>query len=167
MSAKQFMELLFGRLPDFFKNEAELRAIWSSPDTRAQLMIGLAEKGFGSEQLAEMQKIIDAEKSDLFDVLAYVAYALPTLTREERADRARRIISMRFTSKQQVFLGFVLSHYVQEGVGELDREKLAPLLRLQYHDSIADAVADLGEPETIGNVFVGFQKYLYQQQVTL
>ena len=27
-----------------------------------------------------MQKIIDAEKSGLFDVLAYVAYALPPLT---------------------------------------------------------------------------------------
>jgi len=39
----------------------------------------LAENGFGSDQLAEMQKIIDAEKSDLFDVLAYVAYALPKL----------------------------------------------------------------------------------------
>jgi type I restriction enzyme R subunit len=37
----------------------------------------LAEKGFGHEQLAEMQKIIDAENSDLFDVLAHVAYALP------------------------------------------------------------------------------------------
>ena len=54
--------------------------------TRAQkLLQGLAEKGFGSEQLAEMQKIIDAEKSDLFDVLAHVAYAFPPLTREERA----------------------------------------------------------------------------------
>ena len=48
------------------------------PDTRAKLLQGLAEKGFGSDQLAEMQKIIDAEKSDLFDVLAHVAYALPT-----------------------------------------------------------------------------------------
>ena len=85
MSAQQFMELLFGELPEFFKDEAELRALWSAPDTRKMLLNGLAEKGFGHEQLAEMQKIIDAEKSDLFDVLAYVAYALPPLTREERA----------------------------------------------------------------------------------
>jgi type I restriction enzyme R subunit len=81
------MELLFGKLPEFFKNEAELRALWSVPDTRKKLLSGLAEKGFGHEQLVEMQKIIDAEKSDLFDVLAYVAYALPPLTREERARR--------------------------------------------------------------------------------
>lgn len=80
MSARQFMEMLFGRLPEFFQNEEELRELWSVPDTRAKLLQGLAECGFGREQLAEMQKIIDAEKSDLFDVLAHVAYALPPLT---------------------------------------------------------------------------------------
>jgi type I restriction enzyme R subunit len=164
MSAQQFMELLFGKLPEFFRDEAELRALWSLPDTRKKLLQGLAEKGFGGDQLAEMQKIIDAEKSDLFDVLAHVAYALPPLTREERAMRAKVEISAHFNTKQRVFVDFVLSHYVSIGVGELDQEKLTPLLRLKYHDSIADAVADLGKPEEIGRVFAGFQKYLYQQQ---
>ena len=167
MSAQQFMEMLFGRLPEFFKNEAELRALWSAPETRKKLLQGLAEKGFGGEQLAEMQKIIDAEKSDLFDVLAHVAYALPPLTREERAAKAKVVISTRFNSKQQMFLDFVLSHYVSVGVEELDQDKLTPLLRLKYHNSIADAVADLGRPDEIGRVFAGFQKYLYQQQAAV
>jgi type I restriction enzyme, R subunit len=162
MSAQQFMESLFGKLPEFFKDEAELRGLWSAPDTRKRLLMGLAEKGFGHEQLAEMQKIIDAEKSDLFDVLAYIAYALPPLTREERAARAKVVISTQFNSKQQAFLEFVLAHYVGVGVDELDPEKLAPLLRLKYSDSIDDAVSDLGRPEEISKVFVGFQKYLYQ-----
>jgi type I restriction enzyme R subunit len=158
------MELLFGKLPEFFKDETELRAVWSAPDTRKKLLQGLAEKGFGGEQLAEMQKIIDAEKSDLFDVLAHVAYALPPVTREERAARARPDISAHFNGKQQVFLEFVLSHYISVGVEELDQEQLTPLLRLRYHNSIADAVTDLGRAEDIGRVFAGFQKYLYQQQ---
>ncbi len=164
MSAQQFMELLFGKLPEFFKNEAELRAIWSVPDTRKKLLQGLAEKGFGRDQLAEMQKIIDAEKSDLFDVLAHVAYAMPPQTREERAAHASVYINSLFSAKQKTFLDFVLSHYVSVGVEELDQEKLTPLLRLKYHDSIADAVADLGRPDEIGKVFIGFQKFLYQQQ---
>jgi len=163
MSAQQFMELLFGRLPELFQNEAELRALWSAPDTRRKLLDGLAERGFGREQLAEMQRIIDAEKSDLFDVLAHVAYALAPLTREERATQAKVVISVRFDTKQQAFLDFVLSHYVSAGVDELDPEKLTPLLRLRYRDSIADAVADLGRPEEIGRVFAGFQRYLYQR----
>jgi type I restriction enzyme, R subunit len=98
MSAQQFMELLFGKLPEFFKDEAELRTIWSAPDTRKRLLQGLAEKGFGRVQLAEMQKIVDAEKSDLFDVLAHVAYALPPLTREVRAAGAKPIISTQFNT---------------------------------------------------------------------
>jgi len=162
MSAQQFMEMLFGKLPEFFKDEAELRAIWSAPETRKKLLQGLAEKGFGGEQLAEMQKIIDAEKSDLFDVLAHVAYALTPVTREERAAGAKINISAHFNRKQQDFLNFVLSHYVRVGVEELDQEKLRPLLRLKYNNSIADALADLGRAEEIGRVFAGFQKYLYQ-----
>ena len=166
MSAQQFMEALFGKLPDFFRDEDELRTLWSAPDTRAKLLEGLAEKGFGREQLAEMQKIIDAEKSDLFDVLAHVAYALAPRTREERAAQAMALISGHFNDRQRVFLDFVLSHYVAVGVEELDQAKLTPLLRLKYHDSIADACADLGRPEEIGKVFSGFQKYLYQQRAT-
>ncbi len=162
MSAQQFMEALFGKLPEFFKDEEELRTLWSAPDTRKKLLEGLAEKGFGKDQLTEMQKIIDAEKSDLFDVLAHVAYALAPLTREKRATQAMSIIGTHFNSKQQGFLNFVLSHYVSIGVEELDQAKLTPLLRLRYRDSLADAVDDLGKPEEIGKVFVGFQKYLYQ-----
>jgi type I restriction enzyme R subunit len=161
MSAQQFMELLFGKLPDFFQSEAELRRLWSAPDTRAKLLQGLAEKGFGHDQLAEMQKIIDAEKSDLFDVLAHVAYALPPVTREVRAGHARVHINSQFNAKQQTFLDFVLQHYVSVGVEELNQEKLKPLLLIKYHNSIQDAVADLGKPEEIGKVFTGFQKYLY------
>jgi type I restriction enzyme R subunit len=164
MSAQQFMEALFGKLPDFFQDEDELRALWSAPDTRKKLMEGLAEKGFGRDQLVEMQRIIDAEKSDLFDVLAHVAYALEPLTREERADRAMAVISTHFNARQQVFLDFVLSHYVAQGVDELDQAKLRPLLLLKYHDSITDAVADLGKPEEIGKVFSSFQRYLYEEE---
>ncbi len=87
---------------------------------------------------------------------------MPPLTREERAARAKIIINARFNSKQRIFLDFVLSHYVSVGVEELDQEKLTPLLRLKYHDSIADAITDLGRPNEINMVFTGFQKYLYQ-----
>lgn len=166
ISAQQFMELLFGKLPDFFKDETELRALWSVPDTRKKLLQGLADQGFGLDQLAEMQKVIDAEKSDLFDVLAYVAFALPPVTREVRAANARVHINAHFSVKQQAFLDFVLQHYIDVGVEELDQEKLTPLLRLKYHDSLADAIADLGgQPEDIYEVFTGFQQYLYQQIV--
>jgi type I restriction enzyme R subunit len=163
ISAAEFLTLLFGQLPEFFKDEDELRALWSLPDTRKKLLDGLAEKGFGKDQLGEMQKIIDAENSDLFDVLAHVAFALQPISREERAGVAHKEIHQHFGDKQQAFLDFVLAHYVQEGVDELEQEKLTKLLRLKYHDSIPDAVTDLGgDIGAIRNLFVGFQRYLYQ-----
>ena len=162
MSAHQFIKLLFGKLPEHFSDEAELRAIWSVPDTRKKLLQGLAEKGFGHDQLSEMQKIIDAEKSDLFDVLAHVAYALTPIPREIRAANAKVHIQAQFSAKQQAFLDFVLQHYITVGVEELAQDKLTPLLMLKYHNSLADALADLGDlPEQISNTFTGFQKYLY------
>lgn len=160
MSAAQFVTELYGQLPEFFKDEDELRAIWSAPDTRRKLLAGLAEKGFGHDQLAEMQKIIEAEQSDLFDVLAHIAYAEAPLTREQRAERARAVIGAEYNDKQQVFLGFVLTHYVGVGVEELDEAKLGPLLRLKYR-ALPDAIAELGPPDQIRSTFVSFQRHLY------
>ena len=162
MSAQQFMEMLFGKLPAFFKDEAELRALWSAPDTRAKLLQGLAEKGFGKEPLREMQKIIEAQDSDLFDVLAYVAFVADPETRAHRAEHAKSSVVNRFSDKQQAFVDFVLAQYVKQGVSELDAEKLSPLLKLRYGNSISDATTDLGSPGQIRSVFVGFQQYLYQ-----
>ena len=164
ITSADFMNLLLGKLPEFFKNESELRTLWSVPDTRKKLLEGLAEKGFGREQLFEIQKLIDAEKSDIYDVLANVVYFKIPETREVRAAHAKVFINTHFNLKQKAFLDFVLEHYVSVGVEELDQEKLTPLLRLKYNNSINDAIADLGKPEEIGKVFAGFQKYLYQAQ---
>ena len=161
MSAAQFLESLYGMLPEFFKDEDELRMIWSSPDTRKKLLEGLADKGFSKEPLAEMQKAIEAENSDLFDVLAYVAFAAAPETRAQRADMARAEAHQHYNDRQQAFLDFVLAQYVTQGVDELAADKLTPLLRLKYHNAISDAVADLGGTAQIRTMFAGFQKYLY------
>jgi type I restriction enzyme, R subunit len=162
MSAAQFLQSLFGALPEFFKDEDELRRLWSEPDTRKKLLTGLADKGFGREPLAEMQKAIDASNSDLFDLLAYVAFMSAPLTREARAEAARVATSQQFTDKQRAFVDFVLAQYVKQGVDELDAEKLSPLLKLKYQNALSDAFAELGQPEEIRGVFVGFQRHLYR-----
>jgi type I restriction enzyme R subunit len=161
MSAAQFLENLYGVLPEFFKDEDKLRELWSAPDTRRKLLEGLAEKGFSREPLAEMQKAIEAENSDLFDVLAYVAFAAAPETRAQRAAQASAEAHEHFNDRQQAFIDFVLSQYVTQGVDELDADKLTPLLRLKYNNAISDAVADLGGTAQIRTMFTGFQQYLY------
>ena len=90
MSVAQFIERLYGDLPELFRNEDELIALWSRPDTRKKLLAGLEEKGYGKEQLADVSRLIHAEKSDLFDVLAYIAFAFAAVTRAERVNSPQR-----------------------------------------------------------------------------
>ena len=162
ISAADFMKQLFGQVTKLFRNEDELRKLWSKPSTRRKLLDGLAEAGFGSEQLSELRRFIDAEKSDLYDVLAYVAYAKKLVTREERAHTHRTIILADYEPSQQEFLDFVLGHYVEQGVTELDEAKLPQLIQLKYH-AVADAVSELGSVGEIREMFIGFQKHLYEQ----
>ncbi len=160
LSTQEFINKLFGDLPELFKNEDELRRLWSKPDTRKGLLNSLDEKGYGEEQLNDLKKAISAEKSDVFDVLAYIAYALPPITREERVNEHKEEIFANFDDKKQVFIDFVLEQYVKEGVTELDQEKLPTLLQIKYK-AIDDAVKELGSIDSIRNSFVDFQKYLY------
>lgn len=160
ISAKQFMESLFGQLPELFKDEEELRTIWGRPDTRKALLNTLAERGFGAEQLAEMSKVVDAQQSDVFDILAYIAFALPPITRAERVAAHRGEILPRYTAKLQAFLDFVMGQYVAQGVEELDQGKLTQLLELRYK-TIADAMAELGASPGIRAAFIEFQEHLF------
>jgi type I restriction enzyme, R subunit len=161
ISANQMIEKLFGELPRFFKDEDELRRLWSKPDTRKALLIALSEKGFGEEQLLDISRMINAEKSDVFDVLGYIAFALAPISRAERVDARRADIFSRYDTKLQTFLDFVLAQYVRQGVGELDQEKLGPLVQLKYN-TIDDAASQLGGVQIIRDTFVGFQRYLYE-----
>jgi len=164
VSAQQFLEGLFGVLPDFFIDEHQLREIWSSPATRRTLLAQLSQVGYGREELAAMQKLIGAEKSDLFDVLEYIAFAVRPITRETRVAMAQTAIFAPLSVEQKQFLEFVLSKYIQSGVEELDDQKLPDFLNLKYH-AIADAINRLGEVQQIREFFIGFQKNLYALEV--
>ncbi|MEI6435689.1 MAG: DEAD/DEAH box helicase family protein [Bacteroidota bacterium] len=165
ISAEEFLESLFGALPELFKSEDELRTIWSKPDTRKKLLAELSEKGFAKQQLQEFQRILNAENSDLYDVLAYIAFHSDIIERAIRADKAK-IHLYNYDPKQQEFLNFVLSQYVKEGVEELDETKIGDLLVLKYH-AIADAKKELGDIATIRNTFIDFQTYLYDKRVAI
>ena len=165
ISAEQFLHNLFGVLPAFFKSEEELRKLWSSPVTRKALLEQLEQVGFGKEELFMMQSLINAENSDLFDVLEYISFAIQPITREMRVAKAQSNIFTALSNEQKQFVEFVLSKYIETGVEELDQEKLPDLLRLKYQ-ALDDAQQILGSIQVIKNMFIEFQKFLYIQQAT-
>ena len=165
ISAEEFLKGIFGALPEFFKSEDELRKIWSNPITRKVLLEKLFDAGYGVDVLISLQKLINAEKSDLFDVLEYISFAIQPITREMRVAQAQANIFRGLDNKQKEFLEFVLSKYIESGVEELDQEKLPDLLTLKYQ-AIRDAEEILGGVESIRSTFIDFQKYLYEKKVS-
>jgi type I restriction enzyme R subunit len=162
ISIQEFMDNMFGAMPEFFKSEEELRKIWSNPTTRRAFLEKIAEKGFGKDELEILQKMIDAEQSDLFDVLTYISFLTQPITRVQRVENSKDKILEGLDEKQKEFLNFVLSKYEEKGVEELDEEKLPVLLNLKYH-AIANAEQSLGDVDSIRSVFFNFQKTLYSR----
>ena len=64
VSAEEFLQNLYGRLPEFFKNEAELREIWSVPKTRKELLKKLEAAGYHKDSLADLQEKMDRNISN-------------------------------------------------------------------------------------------------------
>jgi type I restriction enzyme R subunit len=162
ISAREFIGRMFDDLPKFFGNEDQLRAIWSDPDTRDKLMRDLSEAGYDKQKLDAMKDLIEAKESDVYDVLAYIAYASETQTRQHRVELAKPQIQSAYGDpKQQEFVDFVMSRYIIDGVEELSTKKMQKLLELKYQ-STHDAVNHFGSARIIRETFVGCQQYLYK-----
>lgn len=165
ISAEEFLNNLFGELPRLFTDEEELRKLWSNPVTRKILLENLDAAGFPKDDLLTLQKLVDMEKSDLYDVLEYVFNGdYIAITREARAKAAEATIFALLNEKQKEFISFVLSKYVETGVDELDQDKLPTLLRNKYQ-SLEDAKEILGDVANISRLFIEFQEHLYKENV--
>jgi len=162
IGAKEFLDRMFGDLRDLISGEDELRAKWSDPDLRVHLQTALEERGYDADRLEEMQLLIDAKDSDVFDVLAYVRFSLDPKTRHERADAARRQGLSGYEAEMREFLRDVLSAYEREGAAELGYDKLSRFLQVRY-GSTADAKQKLGDLGGIRGAFRNLQSYLYRE----
>jgi type I restriction enzyme, R subunit len=163
ISADEFLSSLFGELPKLFKDEEELRSLWGNPMTRKTLLEKLEDAGFPKSDLVTLQKLVEMEHSDLFDVLEYVFNGdYVAVSREDRAKAAEATIFALLNDKQKEFISFVLNKYVESGVDELDQEKL-PILLTNKYQSLSDAREVLGDVANISKLFVEFQEYLYRE----
>jgi len=160
ISVEEFMNNLFGAMPEYFQSEEELRKIWADPTTRRTFLDKIAEAGYGKDELEMLQKLVDAEESDLLDVLSYVSFMTQPISRKQRVEQSKQKIHEGLDDKQKEFLDFVLSKYEEKGIEELDEDKLPVLLNLKYH-AIANAEQSLGSVEEIRSIFFAFQGNLY------
>ena len=162
VTAEEFIKKLFNTitLPNILKSEEELRNLWSSPITRNELLKKLEDNGFTKQDLKSIQTLIEAEDSDIFDVLEHIAYSKKPIQRATRVANAENEIHKNINEKQKEFVDFVLSKYVEGGVDELDINRLSDLIELKYK-TIHDGQKVLGNPDSIKKTFIEFQKFLY------
>jgi type I restriction enzyme R subunit len=160
ISAQDFLEKMYCQLPGFFTDEEDLRKTWSDPYTRKVLLRKMADVGYGEDVLKNVQAIISAENSDLYDVLEYIAYAKEPVERAHRAFTAQNHVYFGLNNKQKEFVNFVLAKYIESGVNELSIDNLPELLKFKYGTAM-DGIKELGDIQITQNTFVGFQKYLY------
>ncbi len=156
----EFLELLFGKLPDFYTSEEDLEKQWSDPRTRKTLLMGLAERGFDEEKLEKLKELVDAEDSDVYDVLRYISYVKQTITRHERAGIIRNYYLDQLEDGEREFVSFVLDTYEKSGENELSMENLRGLVELKYR-TMTDAIKSLGSPQEIVNDYLELQRELY------
>ena len=162
VSAREFMEFLFGDLAEMVRDEDELRHKWSDPEAREHFMTALDEKGYDRDKLDDMRRLIDAPDSDIFDVLAYVRFSLEPRTRHDRAEAARTGGLDAHDVAMREFLDTVLNAYEREGSTELSIGRLGSFLQVRY-GSIAEAKAALGQDiGAIRSAFIGIQHALYR-----
>ena len=162
ITAEEFIGMLYDTLslPEYFSDEDQLRELWSDPVTRRVLLNRLAEAGFSEQDLEVIMKLIEAENSDLYDVLEFVAFAKPPISRVERVLASRAEMQAALSLNQRDFIDFVLDRYMSTGVEELDADKLPDLIKLKYN-ALQDGLEVLGGAEAARAAFIGFQRYLY------
>jgi type I restriction enzyme R subunit len=162
ISAEEFIGMLYDTLslPEYFADEDQLRELWSDPVTRRVLLNRLSEAGFSEQDLEVIMKLIEAENSDLYDVLEFVAFAKAPISRVERVLASRPEIQAALTANQKDFVDFVLDRYMRTGVEELDVVKLPDLIKLKY-SALQDGLEALGGAEAAKVAFFKFQRHLY------
>lgn len=160
----EYIQKLFGRLPEFFKDAEDLREKWSQPDTRQQLLEVLEESGFQEDKLEMVRKFMGYDNCDMLDVLEFLAYNTKPIDRQKRAEILRENELTKLNKQQMDFVNFVLDMYVKHGFKELGTDKLSTLLEMKYH-SLTDAMMKLGlKPDEMRTFYLGMQEDLYNGQ---
>ena len=164
ISPQEFLKKIFNmiQIPELFNSEEKLREIWANPLTRKDLLMKLENVGCYKDDLIKLQELINAEDSDIYDVLQYIAFAKEIISREKRVANNSPKIYTFLNSQEREFISYILRNYVQVGVEELDISKLSILLNAKY-GSLNEAQKELGDVNTIKNTFIRFQKYLYEE----
>ena len=162
ISIEEFIQRLFGKLPQFFNGPEDLRKQWEHPDTRQALLSHLESEGFHEEKLQTIQRVMGREDCDLLDVLEYIAYETEPILRSKRVEFVKQDYYKQQSAAQKEFTDFLIGQYLRNSYREFTSDNLSAFLKLKY-GTTTDATARLNMNGTqIRNHYFEFQRQLYK-----
>lgn len=161
LSSKEFILKLAGNLPSFYKDEAQLRKIWSNPDTREDLLSHLANIGIWDEQLEDLTRIFEAKDSDIFDILAHLSFNSDILYRKERKQMAEKLVETYENLWAREFLEFLLILYVRNGISDFRRDSLSSKIELFNRGTTAQIARQFWGNQWLREAYYRVQESLY------
>ncbi|MEW4925759.1 EcoAI/FtnUII family type I restriction enzme subunit R [Algibacter sp. 2305UL17-15] len=164
LTAREFLEKLIGELPAIYKDENHLRHTWSNPDTRADLLKQLGQLGFDNEQLNDLRNMIATPDCDIIDVLSHISFSSELMTRKQRVEFVKgnpQFFEIYKNLEAREFLEFILKHYEDYGIEELQRDKLGDLVKLKL-GTPKDAKTAFGDMNTLLGAYYKLQENIYR-----
>jgi len=115
-----------------YPSREALQSAWANPDTRADVLRELTERGISFEELAAAS---DQPDADPFDLLCHLAWNAPLLTRRQRAERARKTaqdLFGQYGDTAREVLALLLDKYVERGIVQFGA--LSDLMKVKPFD---------------------------------
>ncbi|MCF0180149.1 MAG: restriction endonuclease, partial [Bacteroidales bacterium] len=161
ISIEQYVQKLFGRIPEFFSGAADLREKWANPETREQLLRTMDEAGFAEDKLYLLKNMLKMQNCDLLDVLEYIAYNSTPIERAKRVELVKKQYVDSLNKEQREFDNLILEYYVSNGFKELSVDNLKTFISIRFN-SMSDAKDRLQmSPADIRAHYFELQRRLY------
>lgn len=161
LNSNDFLKRIIGDLPSIYQDEHQLRMLWSNPETREELLHNLANIWLDSEQLEDLKKMFEAEKSDIFDILAHISFNSDIKFRAERSEYGEETVEKYKSLKAKEFLEFLLGLYVKNGILEFRKDGLASKIALFNQGQPREIAETFGWMQELKNAYYELQKSLY------
>lgn len=165
LSSEDFIKKILGELPKLYQNEHDLRLAWANPETREKFLKNLEYIWLDAEQIENLKKVFEAEKSDIFDILAYISYGNEIKNRTERSKIAKSILEKYKSPKAKDFLQFLLELYEREWIMNFKKDGLSSKIELFNRWLAREIAAEFGWVQELKQAYYDLQKGIYEVEV--
>jgi len=161
----KYTEYAGEKVRSLFRSAPELRARWTDPKYRLEVLAELEARGIDVTELATRSKHPDA---DPFDLLCHVAFNAPLRTRRERAEALQKRnpdFWSKFTPEAREVLSAIVVKYADHGIAELEIPRVLGVPPLSQMGNVIEIAQRFGGPAQMAAAVTELQHRLYEPSV--